>query len=105
MITCSALRRAYRDELLHGRPAATMVYLQVSRDVLDRRLLARRGHFFPEKLLDSQLAALEPPTPDEERVVTVLAEGDPAQTAAKIIATLWPYGDPDQGGAPVPGVL
>ena len=52
-----------------------MVFLQVSRDVLDRRLLARRGHFFPEKLLDSQLAALEPPTPDEERVVTVLAEG------------------------------
>jgi gluconokinase len=105
VITCSALRRAYRDELLHGRPAATMVYLQVSRDVLDRRLLARRGHFFPEKLLDSQLAVLEPPTPDEERVVTVLAEGDPAQTAAKIIATLWPYGESDQGGAPVPGVL
>ena len=105
VITCSALRRAYRDELLTGRPSATLVYLQVSRDVLDRRLLARRGHFFPEKLLDSQLAALEPPTGDEERVVTVLAEGDPAQTAAKIIATLWPYGESDQGGAPVPGVL
>ena len=105
VITCSALRRAYRDELLDGRPTATMVFLQVSRDVLDRRLLARRGHFFPEKLLDSQLAVLEPPTPDEERVLTVLAEGDPAQTAAKIIATLWPYGESDQGGAPVPGVL
>lgn len=105
VITCSALRRAYRDDLLAGRPAATMVFLQVSRDVLDRRLLARRGHFFPEKLLDSQMAALEPPTPDEERVVTVLAEGDPAQTAAKIIATLWPYGESDQAGAPVPGVM
>ena len=105
VITCSALRRAYRDELLTGRPSATMVYLQVSRDVLDRRLLARRGHFFPEKLLDSQLAILEPPTPDEERVVTVLAEGDPAQTAAKVIATLWPYGESDSGGAPIPGVL
>jgi gluconokinase len=105
VITCSALRRAYRHELLDGRPTATMVFLQVSRDVLDRRLLARRGHFFPGKLLDSQLEALEPPTPEEERVVTVLAEGDPAQTAAKIIATLWPYGESDQGGAPVPGVL
>ena len=82
-----------------------MVFLQVSRDVLDRRLLARRGHFFPGKLLDSQLAVLEPPAPDEERVVTVLAEGDPAQTAAKIIVTLWPYGDSDQSVAPVPGVL
>src|ERR1700722_11392117 len=98
VITCSALRRAYRDALLHGRPAATMVYLQVSRDVLARRLLARRGLFFPEKLLYSHLAVLEPPTQDEERVVTVLAEGDPAQTAAKIIATLWPYGESDQGG-------
>ena len=105
VITCSALRRAYREELLNGRPSATMVYLQVSRDVLDRRLLARRGHFFPEKLLDSQLAILQPPTADEERVVTVLAEGDPAQTAAKIIATLWPYGESDSGGASVPGVL
>jgi gluconokinase len=105
VITCSALRRAYRDELLEGRPDATMVFLQVSRDVLDRRLLARRGHFFPGKLLDSQLAVLEPPASDEERVVTVLAEGDPAQTAAKIIATLWPYGDSDQAVTPVPGVL
>jgi gluconokinase len=105
VITCSALKRAYRHELLDGRPSATMVFLMVSRDVLDRRLLTRPGHFFPEKLLDSQLAALEPPTPDEPRVQTVLAEGDAAQTAAKIIATLWPYGESDQGGAPIPGVL
>jgi hypothetical protein len=38
-------------------------------------------------------------------VQTVLAEGDAPQTAAKIIANLWPYGESDQGGAPVPGVL
>ena len=105
VITCSALKRAYRHELLDGRPAAMMVFLMVSRAVLDRRLLSRPGHFFPEKLLDSQLADLEPPTPDEQRVQTVLAEGDAPQTAAKIIATLWPYGDSDQGGSPVPGVL
>jgi gluconokinase len=105
VITCSALKRAYRAELLDGRPAATMVFLMVSRDVLDRRLLSRPGHFFPEKLLDSQLAALEPPTPDEQRVQTVLAEDDAPQTAAKIIATLWPYGEPDQASEPVPGVL
>ena len=105
VVTCSALKRAYRDELLDGRPEATMVFLAVSREVLDRRLLTRPGHFFPEKLLDSQLAAQEPPTPDEQRVLTVLAEGDAPQTAAKIIATLWPYGESDQGGAPVPGVL
>ena len=105
VITCSALKRRYREELLDGRPAATMVFLMVSREVLDRRLLARPGHFFPEKLLDSQLAALEPPTPDERQVQTVLAEGDAAQTTAKIIAALWPYGASDQDGSSVPGVL
>ncbi len=63
VVSCSALKRAYRDELLAGRPAATMVFLQVSRKELERRLLTRPDHFFPEKLLDSQLAALEPPAP------------------------------------------
>jgi gluconokinase len=103
VITCSALKRAYRDQLLAGRPAATMVFLQVSRAALEQRLMCRPGHFFPEKLLDSQLDILEPPAPDE-RVQTVLAEGDdPVQTAAKIIATLWPDGDPallSPGGTP-----
>jgi gluconokinase len=105
VITCSALKRVYRDDLLSGRPMATMIFLQVSRKVLEERLLTRPNHFFPEKLLDSQLAALEPPAPDEEQVQTVLAEGDSAQTAAKIIATLWPYGEPDQERTPVPGVM
>jgi gluconokinase len=82
-----------------------MVFLMVSREALDRRLTTRPGHFFPEKLLESQLAALEPPTPDEHQVVTVLADGEAPQTAAKVIATLWPYGESDQGGSPVPGVL
>jgi carbohydrate kinase (thermoresistant glucokinase family) len=104
VVTCSALKRAYRDQLLDGRPSATMVFLQVSRAVLDRRLLGRRGHFFTEKLLGSQLGTLEPPAPDE-RVVTVLAEGDPGQTAAKVIAALWPYGEPNPEGDSVPGVL
>ncbi len=105
VITCSALKRAYRDELLDGRSAATMIFLLVSREVLERRLLTRPDHFFSEKLLDSQFAALEPPTPDEQRVQTVLAESAPPQTAAKVLATLWPYGESDQDGAPVPGVL
>jgi gluconokinase len=104
VITCSALKRSYRDELLAGRPTATMIFLEVSRAVLEQRLTARPGHFFPEKLLDSQLSTLEPPAPDE-RVQTVLAEGDATQTAAKIIATIWPYGEPDASGGPVPPVM
>ncbi len=94
VLACSALKRAYRDELLSGRPAATLVFLEVDKEVLARRLAARHGHFFPGKLLDSQLAALEPPAPDE-RVYSVEVVGDPAQTAAKIIALLWPHGQPD----------
>jgi gluconokinase len=104
VITCSALKRAYRDRLLAGRPAATMVFLQVSKEVLEKRLTSRPGHFFTEKLLDSQLSALEPPEPGE-RVQTVVAEGDAAQTAAKVIATLWPYGEPNPEGVSVPGVM
>jgi gluconokinase len=104
VVTCSALKRTYRDQLLVGRPLATMVFLEVSRERLEQRLLARPDHFFPQKLLDSQLSTLEPPAPDE-RVQVVLAGDDPASTAAKIIATLWPYGEPNPEGAPVPGVM
>lgn len=87
VVTCSALKRRYRDQLLTGRPAATMVFLEVSRDVLAQRLTHRPGHFFPEKLLDSQLAAVEPPAPDE-RVLTLPEVGDPAQTVAEIVTRL-----------------
>ncbi len=97
VLACSALKRASRDLLLSGRPAATMVFLQVGRDVLDRRLAARQGHFFPRGLLASQLETLEPPQPDE-RVQTVLPEGGPAQTSAKIVTLLLP----GPGGAPRP---
>jgi gluconokinase len=91
VISCSALKRAYRDELLAGRPAATMVFLEVDRDVLAQRLISRPGHFFHEELLDSQFAALEPPV-NEERVLTVLEDGDATHTMAEIIALLWPNG-------------
>ncbi|MBV9381501.1 MAG: gluconokinase [Streptosporangiaceae bacterium] len=93
VVACSALKRAYRDLLLDGRPAARMIFLEVSRDELVRRLTARHGHFFPEKLLDSQLAAEELPQPDEN-ILTVTTEGEPADTVATIIALLWPDGEP-----------
>jgi gluconokinase len=87
VITCSALKRHYRDQLLDGRPAATMVFLEVSKDVLVQRLNHRLGHFFPEKLLDSQLAAVEPPAPDE-RVLALPVDGDPAQMVDEIVTRL-----------------
>ena len=92
VITCSALKRSYRDLLLGGRPSAQMVFLAVDRQVIAARLAARSGHFFPEKLLGSQFAALEPPQPDE-RVLCVVPADDPAETVASIIAVLFPEGD------------
>jgi gluconokinase len=93
VITCSALKRSYRDLLLAGRPAARMVFLAPDREVLARRLAARHGHFFPEQLLGTQFDTLEPPEPDEG-VPTVVPAGDPAATVAEIVALIWP----GQGG-------
>ena len=100
VVTSSALKRSYRDMLLGGRPDARMVFLVVDREVLARRLAARHGHFFPEQLLGTQLADLEPPQPDE-RVISVVPADDPAATVTSIIAVLCPKetgpGDPAGG--------
>jgi len=87
VITCSALKRSYRDVLLGGRPQARMIFLVPDREVLTRRLAARHGHFFPGQLLGTQLASLEPPAPDEG-VLTVVPAGEPAATVDAIIALL-----------------
>ena len=89
VITCSALKRSYRDALLGERPEARMIFLAVDREVVAQRLAARHGHFFPAQLLASQFDALEPPQPDEH-VITVIPADDPADTVASIIALLWP---------------
>ncbi len=89
VLGCSALKRSYRDMLLGGRPDVRMVFLVVDPAELARRLAARHGHFFPEKLLGTQLDALDPPQPDEH-VISVLEGDEPAGTVASIIAILWP---------------
>ena len=97
VVGCSALKRSYRDELLGGRPEARMVFLATDRDVLTRRLATRVGHFFPETLLASQLAALEPPGPDEH-VIRVVPADTPAGTVDAIVALLFPGGPPGRDG-------
>ncbi len=90
VMACSALKRAYRDALLGGRPEARMIFLTVSPDELDRRLAARHGHFFPERLLSTQLAALEPPSADEPAVTVMASRDNPEDTVAAIIAIVRP---------------
>jgi gluconokinase len=73
VITCSALKRAYRDILIGGRSGVRLIYLEGSRELIAERLRARRGHFMPPKLLDSQFAALEEPRDDERAIVVDVA--------------------------------
>ena len=68
VIGCSALRRVYRDLLVHGRNDVRIVYLQGTQAVIAGRLGERTGHFMPPGLLTSQFKTLEPPTPDEHAV-------------------------------------
>jgi gluconokinase len=68
VIACSALKRAYRDVLVHGRNDVRIVYLSGTQPLIADRLARRKGHFMPPGLLDSQFKTLEPPTADENPV-------------------------------------
>jgi gluconokinase len=94
VLACSVLKRSYRDTLLSGHPTAMIIFLAVSKEELTSRLTGRSGHFFPVRLMESQLDIMEPPDPDEKQVRTVVAEGSPVETVSKIIAMLWPQGQP-----------
>ncbi len=87
VVTCSALKRAYRDVL--RRPEVAFVYLEGSQDLIARRLAARQGHFFKAELLASQFAALEPPAPDEA-VVRVPIDGAPTDIVEATVHALGP---------------
>jgi len=85
VVTCSALKRSYRDVLRAGAKPAPLrfIYLRGSRSVIAERIGARRGHFMPPALLDSQFDALEEPTPDEGVWVC-----DVAKPSQEIVAAL-----------------
>lgn len=68
VMSCSALKRKYRDQLRHRAPAVTFLYLAGGRDVIARRQASRPGHFMPSSLLTSQFRTLEPLEPDEAGV-------------------------------------
>jgi gluconokinase len=65
LVTCSALRRTYRDILRNGHPSVWFVHLDAPRSVLEARMARRTGHFMPASMLASQLATLEPLGRDE----------------------------------------
>src|SRR5262245_3617794 len=87
VVTCSALRRRYRDLLRDGHPSVRFAHLVVDRDVLQRRMAQRRGHYMPLSLLDSQLDTLEPLGDDEPGVV-VSGDLPPDRIVDEVVSAL-----------------
>ncbi|GAB4587248.1 gluconokinase [Nocardia sp. IFM 10818] len=92
VVTCSALKRSYRDLFRHAlaeSPGArpTFVHLTGTRAELLRRMATRPGHFMPATLLDSQLATLEDPA-GEPGVITLAIDSTPAELAAAALAEI-----------------
>jgi carbohydrate kinase (thermoresistant glucokinase family) len=87
VLTCSALKRSYRDIIIGARRDVVLVYLKGSRDLIYRRMAARHEHFMPIALLDNQFATLEEPTPDEHPIIVDVG-GEPAEIAHEIVRRL-----------------
>jgi gluconokinase len=82
-LTCSSLKRKYRDRLREASPGLRFVFLELTREAAMVRVEARASHFFSASLVDSQFAALEPPT-DEPGVLRVDATASLAQLQSQV---------------------
>jgi gluconokinase len=87
VIACSALKRAYRDLLVHGRDDVRIVFLDGTKALISDRLARRTGHFMPPGLLDSQFKTLEPPQADEDPI-TVSIDAPVEVIVQNIVAQL-----------------
>ena len=87
IVTCSALKRAYRDVIMAGKPGARLVHLVGNRALIGERMARRSNHPMPTSLLDSQFAGPQPPGCDED-VLSVEVSVSPARVADGIIAEL-----------------
>jgi carbohydrate kinase (thermoresistant glucokinase family) len=87
IITCSALKRSYRQIIIGDRPEARLVYLRSGRDLIAEHLAGRHGHFMPAALLQSQIDTLEEPGPSEDPL-TVDAGAPAAHVPDEIIRLL-----------------
>jgi gluconokinase len=87
VVTCSALKRAYRDRLRAAAPDLVLVFLHGTPELLAARMSGRAGHFMPTALLTSQLATLEEPTSDENAIAVDVAL-TPEQIVELVVARL-----------------
>lgn len=82
VMSCSALKRRYRDQLRHHASAAEFVHLHGTAEVIARRQASRPGHFMPASLLHSQFATLEQLAPDEHGLVVEVDQSIDAMVEA-----------------------
>lgn len=87
VVTCSALKRSYRDRLRRGRARVRFVHLRAEPALVSRRLATRRGHFMPPSLVASQFEAFESPGEDEAPIV-VEADRPTDELVETIVAAL-----------------
>ncbi|MFJ3305745.1 gluconokinase [Streptomyces sp. NPDC086549] len=87
VVSCSALKRSYRDRLRATAPGIVFVHLTGSRKLIEDRMSHRRGHFMPTALLDSQFATLQPLQADEAGV-SVDVSGSPEEIAERAAEAL-----------------
>ena len=87
VITCSALKRRYRDVLIGDRRDVRLVYLKGEEPLIARRIATRHEHFMPQSLLHSQFEALEEPGADENPVTVSIAPA-PRAIVANILSCL-----------------
>ena len=85
VVTCSALKRSYRDVL--RAPGVVFVHVAGDGALIEERMSQRSGHFMPTSLLQSQLATLEPPQSDEAHL-TIAADRTPEEESAEVVARL-----------------
>jgi gluconokinase len=87
VVSCSALKRRYRDQLRAAAPDLRFVFLNGSPDLLFERMRARADHYMPPSLLQSQLDTLEPPGADEAPITIDISQA-PADIVAKALRQL-----------------
>ncbi|TFV89792.1 gluconokinase [Blastococcus sp. CT_GayMR16] len=87
VVTCSALKRSYRDLLRDGHPSVWFAHVTADPELIRERVEHRTGHYMPPSLLDSQLATLEP-LADDEPGAAISGAGSPPSVATELLAAL-----------------
>ena len=87
VVTCSALKRSYRDLLCDGHPSVWFAHVTADAELIRERIEHRTGHYMPASLLDSQLSTLEP-LGDDEPGARISGAGSPPSVVTELLAAL-----------------